>query len=170
MHRGGLILPEPFNCRAGYSAGQDEQDACREAHSVHQRKGVDNPFAVFSQEQATETYFQAVPRLNLLREQVRGRAGFSVCDLIRKLDQLACQASFDPVGALNDGKTADVFFQGHEAFKALEAELARKICPANVSETLALVKYAGHYTPTRLIVQVIESVYQGMLSGEERAF
>lgn len=168
-------MPEPFNFSSGDFAGQSQRDVCLDACGTgktgekvdKEERGVDNPFNVSN---AEGSYFQVIPRLNQLRDQVRTQVGFSACDLIRMLDKLACQANFDPVGSLYDGKTADAFFQGHPEFNKLELELARKICPANVSEVLTLVKESGYYTPTRRIVVVIETVYRKMLSGGKRDF
>lgn len=157
-------MHDPFNFAAG------EIPAAQESHDLNltgrgQREeliaGTDNPF----NDSVTEgTYFQVLPRLNQLRDRVRAKVGFSACDLIRMLDRIACQANFDPVGAVQDCKTSDAFFRGHEEFNRLEAELARKICSSNVSEVLTLVKDSSYYTPTRRIVTIIEAVYRHMLA------
>jgi len=122
----------------------------------------ENPFAGATR---GETWYQAIVRLNHLRERVRVDNGMLfACDLIRLLDRLACQTGFEPVGALLDGRTPDEFFRGYPEFNRLEAELARKICPANVSDVLTLIQQTEHYAPTRRIVSLMGAVYRQLLA------
>lgn len=171
-------MQDPFNAAAsnrpqagdsyglslmGQYIGDNSGDSPAERLAL--RMETDNPF---TDVMAEDTYFQAIPRLNRLRDEVRATVGLSAGDLIRVLDKIACQASFDPVGAVREGNTADAYFRGHPEFNRLELELARKICPANVSEVLTLVKDTSYYTPTRRIVSVMEVVYRQMLASFRR--
>lgn len=114
----------------------------------------------------TPSYFDAVPSLNELREQVCATVGPSAYDLVNLLNKQALQAGFEPVGANIRGVTADEFFKDNPAFEELESQLATKIVPENVSEVLALIKDTCHYKPTRRIVSLIESIYRKLLEQQ----
>jgi hypothetical protein len=116
----------------------------------------------------TPSYFDAVPNLNELREQVCATVGPSAYDLVNMLNKQALQAGFEPVGANVRGITADEFFKSNQAFQELESQLAAKIVPENVSEVLALIKDTCHYKPTRRIVSLIEGIYRRLLEQQIR--
>lgn len=158
-------MQDPYRFAAGDIPARNQQNGQRTGRAIRKEDtdSVDNPFNGSTDK---DTYFQVISRLNQLRDQVRTKVGPSACDLIRLLDRIACQASFDPVGAAYEGRTADEFFWEHPEFNRLESELARKICSANVSEVFSLVKEASYYTPTRRIIAIIEAIYQRQLSTE----
>ncbi len=186
-------LPDPFNLASSERAGQNPQDVLAPEITPPEIKGAQfflekeseppghsstlnvliGPGAVLPEvcgdfaltlPPSEGTYFEMVPTLNALREQARKQVGASAYDLIRSLDQLANQAFFDPVGAVQQGKTSDDYFKDDPTFYQLETELADRISPDNVSEVFALIKDAESYTPSRRVVAVLELVYRYMLS------
>lgn len=108
-------------------------------------------------------YFQAVPRLNELRNEVSQYLGPSAYDLVKQLDNEALKAGFEPVGANCRGITVDDFFKSNTAFAQLEEQLAVKLVAENVSEVFELIKDASHYKPSRRIVNTIEGIYLRLL-------
>lgn len=158
-------MQDPYRFVSGDVPARNQQGSQMTGQAIREknRDCADNPFHGSTDE---GSYFQVISRLNELRDRVRTSVGPSACDLIRLLDRIACQSSFDPVGAAYEGRTADEFFWEHPEFNRLESELGRKICPTNVSEVFTLMKEASYYTPTRRIIRLIEAIYRRQLADD----
>jgi len=113
---------------------------------------------------AISNYFQAVPHLNELRNLALQAVGPSAYDLVNMLNREALKSGFEPISAYTQGITTDTFFEGNPEFQAMEAQLARKIGPENVSEVFELLKDSHCYKPTKLVLSAIERTYQRLIT------